>query len=31
LEEFQHALQAYGHACEKHFAVDGSDYSVPFE
>jgi hypothetical protein len=31
LEEFQHALQAYGHNVEKHYAPDGSDYAVPFE
>jgi Ca2+-binding EF-hand superfamily protein len=31
LEEFQNALQAYGHSSEKHFAADGGDYVVPFE
>ena len=30
LEEYYNALEAYGVESEKHFALDGTDYYVPF-
>lgn len=31
LEEYQHALEAYGKGCEKHVSMDGDEFYVPFD